>query len=481
MRDRARLVKPGQTSRPAAQPETGKPGKTILHWMRREFRVTDNPGLLFAGELAAASGSALGVVICLPEAHELPSFRQLRFLLEALPALENNLRALRIPLFLRMGNPATEIQALLRTSHTQTLTTDFDPLRPAKHHLEQLCAQTHAEIWEVDGRNSVPCWLVSDKKEYMARTIRPKIHRLLPEFLHELPRLDAAPQPWPQQVPAADWASVEAYAAQAYPAPAVHWVLEHTGKSGSLSGEAAGLSRLRSFLRQGLRGYSIERNDPVKDASSRLSPWLHFGFLSALRVALEVAAANPGGQHPQEDKDAFLEELLVRRELSDNFCLYEPRYDSLDACANWARATLEKHRHDPRAYIYDFATLETGRTHQPLWNAAQRQLVETGFMHGYMRMYWAKKILEWSATPEEALSTVITLNDRWSLDGMDANGYAGAAWSVCGVHDRGWGERSVYGTIRYMNANGARRKFDAVEYVRRHAGAAQAQEFARHR
>ncbi|WP_022663323.1 deoxyribodipyrimidine photo-lyase [Paucidesulfovibrio longus] len=464
MRDRSRLLKD-------AEPGTRGP---VLHWMRREFRVESNPGLLLARELAEENGVGLGVVVCLPEAHELPSLRQLRFLLDGLRPLQARLRALNIPFFLRVGDPAAQVADLARSARISALTTDFDPLRPAGRHLRTLLETVNAPVWESDGRNTVPCWLVSDKKEYMARTIRPKIHRLLPEFMASLPALRAAPAPWPAQAgtaPAgeADWSAAEAHAAKAYPAAPVDWVT-----SAEQTGEPQGGQRLDAFVRGGLRGYAENRNDPVKDASSRLSPWLHFGFLSALDAALAAAKSSA----PQEDKDAFLEELIVRRELADNFCLHEPRYDALDACAAWAQATLDKHRGDKRSYVYDFNTLEKGETHQPLWNAAQRQLVDEGFLHGYMRMYWAKKILEWSPTPEEALDAVVRLNDCWSLDGMDSNGYAGAAWSVCGVHDRGWAERPVFGSIRYMNSNGARRKFDAAEYVRRYAGVEQARAFA---
>ncbi|MGE4290609.1 MAG: deoxyribodipyrimidine photo-lyase [Desulfovibrio sp.] len=462
MRDRSRLVKdtPPRDSGP------------VLHWMRREFRVQDNPGLLFAHQLAAETGSALGVIVCLPKPENLPSQRQLRFLLDGLRPLQHSLQTLGIPFFLRAGDPGLAVAQVALACKARVLTTDFDPLRPARISLDRLCQTLDLPIWETDGRNIVPCWLASGKKEYMARTIRPKIHRLLPEFLSSLPGLPPAPASWPATVDPPDWNAAKAHLAQAYPARPVDWV-----RGDAEPGEAQARARLRDFVATRLRGYAENRNDPVKDASSRLSPWLHFGFLSSLRAALEAASSLA----PQEDKDAFLEELIVRRELADNFCCYEPHYDRLEACAAWARAILDKHREDIRSYLYDFEELESGKTHQPLWNAAQRQLVDHGFLHGYMRMYWAKKILEWTATPEQALQTVITLNDRWSLDGMDSNGYAGAAWSICGVHDRGWMERPVFGTIRYMNSNGARRKFDAAEYVRRFAGPEQARMFTKRR
>ncbi len=164
--------------------------------------------------------------------------------------------------------------------------------------------------------------------------------------------------------------------------------------------------------------------------------------------------------------DAFLEELIVRRELSDNFCWHTMNYDNVDGFPEWALKTIDEHRHDRRDFVYSLEQFDGAETHDPLWNAAQREMVTTGRMHGYLRMYWAKKILEWSVSPEEAMQIAITLNDRWQLDGRDPNGYAGIAWSMGGVHDRAWGERPVFGKIRYMNDKGCRRKFDVDRYVR---------------
>ena len=196
--------------------------------------------------------------------------------------------------------------------------------------------------------------------------------------------------------------------------------------------------------------------------TSRLSPWLHFGQLAPQRAALEVknSGASPAAV------EAYLEELIVRRELSDNFCHYNPDgYDSIEGIHPWARKTLDEHRFDRREYVYSFEQFEQARTHEPLWNAAQREMVLRGTMPGYLRMYWAKKILEWSPGPEEAIADAIRLNDRWQLDGRDPNGYVGVLWSIGGVHDRAWSERQVYGKVRYMNYNGCRRKFDVDAYI----------------
>jgi deoxyribodipyrimidine photo-lyase len=190
-------------------------------------------------------------------------------------------------------------------------------------------------------------------------------------------------------------------------------------------------------------------------------------MISAQRVVLDTLARNGARRSvaPAEARESFLEELVVRRELSDNFCLHMQEYDSWNAFPDWAQRTLDKHRNDGRDYVYDLPSLEAGKTHDPLWNAAQSEMRLTGTMHGYLRMYWAKKILEWSASPEDAVRHAIWLNDRYFIDGRDSNGYTGVAWSMGGVHDRPWQERPVFGMVRYMNYAGARRKFDVDHYV----------------
>jgi deoxyribodipyrimidine photo-lyase len=194
-----------------------------------------------------------------------------------------------------------------------------------------------------------------------------------------------------------------------------------------------------------------------------MSPYLHFGQISPLEIALRLQAAD-GVE--QENVEAYLEELIVRRELSMNFCYYNPEYDSLAGLPDWAKETLEAHADDRREYVYDQATLEAGQTHDPYWNAAQQEMALAGKMHGYMRMYWGKKILEWTPDPAEAFRIALELNNRYELDGRDPNGFTGVAWCF-GKHDRAWAEREIYGKVRYMSAGGLERKFDIESYVRK--------------
>jgi len=287
----------------------------------------------------------------------------------------------------------------------------------------------------------------------MARTIRPKIRRLLPEFLEDFPELPAQDAP-PAMPPGRTRLEIE----QALPGLSAARTF-----AGFPPGAQAARRALERFAAEGLRGYAARRNDPARDGQSGLSPWLHFGMLSAQRAALAAAASDA----PEEDREAFLEELVVRRELADNFCLHAPDYDRCSCYPAWARATLDKHAADPRPALYGRDRLEAARTGDPAWDAAQTELARTGRMHGYLRMYWCKRLLEWTSCVEEAQALAVEFNDRLALDGRDPNGYAGIAWSLGGVHDRPWGERPVFGTVRSMTLAGLRRKFDVAAYAAR--------------
>jgi deoxyribodipyrimidine photo-lyase len=205
--------------------------------------------------------------------------------------------------------------------------------------------------------------------------------------------------------------------------------------------------------------YGQKGSDPGAHMVSDLSPYIHFGQISPVYIAREVIRCNKAG------KDAFLEELIVRRELSINYVYYNDFYAGYEALPAWARETLSAHKGDKRPYLYDLQSLERAETHDPYWNAAQAEMVRRGKMHGYMRMYWGKKILEWSPSPREAFSRALYLNNKYELDGRDPNGFAGVAWCF-GKHDRAWPERPVFGKVRYMNAAGLERKFNMAAYVK---------------
>lgn len=424
---------------------------TIVYWMSRDQRVMDNWALIYAQEMAKKQESPLIAVFCLvPEFLEV-TIRQYDFMIRGLKKVEESLKAKNIPFYILTGEPETEIPSFNEKYNAGAIITDFDPLRIKKNWKEEISRKINIPFYEVDAHNIIPCWLASPKQEYAAYTIRPKINKLLPEFLEEFPEVKEQKTVWKERTEI-NWDNIVKKLNIDFSVPKVNWILP---------GEKEAHSVLRNFIQEKLESYPENRNNPTKDAQSNLSPYLHFGSISSQRIALEVKSSNVS----QEAKEEFLEELVVRKELSDNFCFYNANYDSFEAFPDWAKKTLNDHRKDKREYIYSMEEFELSETHDELWNAAQKEMVKTGKMHGYMRMYWAKKILQWTESPEEALEIAIYLNNRYELDGREPNGYVGIAWSIGGVHDRAWGERDVFGKVRYMSYNGCKSKFNVDEYI----------------
>ncbi len=427
----------------------------VVYWMSRDQRVQDNWALIHAQGIARAERRPLGVIFALSPRFLDAALRQYDFMLGGLEHVEHALAELRIPFILLAGAPEEEIPSFVAEQRVGVLVTDFSPLRIHRRWKDAVAKRLSIPFYEMDAHNVVPCWIASDKREFSAATIRPKIHRLLPAFLDEYPEPSGSLVPWKAR--RTDWKRARRSLRVDAKVPPVDWVVP---------GEQAGRDCLRRFIGERLQYYGTDRNNPAQPAQSDLSPYLHFGQISPQRVALEVMKHGGNGR----GREAFLEELIVRRELAENYCLYTPEYDSVEAFPAWAKATLERHVSDRRPRTYTKGQFERGATHDPLWNAAQMEMVQTGKMHGYMRMYWAKKILEWTAVPEQAMRIAIYLNDRYSLDGRDPNGYAGIAWSIGGVHDRAWGERPVFGKVRYMSYDGCRRKFSVEKYIDRIRG-----------
>ncbi len=422
----------------------------VVYWMSRDQRIEDNWALLHAQELAIKLKSPLAVIFYLAPEFLGATIRQYGFMLSGLEEVEQGLERKNIPFLLLSG--LEDIPQLLRKTKAGALVTDFDPLKIKRVWKDTVASTIDIPFHEVDAHNIVPCWIASPKQEYTAATFRPKIKLILPDFLEEFPRLKKHPFPWPARNKRVNWVAAIRNLKVDSSVPEVDWLRP---------GPAAARKALRDFILRKLSYYPEARNDPSRNGQSNLSPYLHFGHLSPQRAALEVERSDA----PQEAKQAFLEELIVRRELSDNFCFYNLQYDSAEAFPAWAKKTLAEHRIDARQYVYSLDELEQAITHDELWNASQFEMVKTGKMHGYMRMYWAKKILEWAPSAEEALRIAIYLNDRYELDGRDPNGYTGIAWSIGGVHDRAWPSRPIFGKVRYMSYNGARSKFDIRKYV----------------
>lgn len=452
--------------------------KSIAYYMHRDQRVQDNWALVYAQQLAMKHSLPLHVVTLITTIHPRDpgaTVRTLQFCFDGLQEVAEECKQLNISyhMLLDQGgeNPGNKLADWMLDCGVGCLVTDFSALRQHRGIVQQIVDAPQIEgrpIYQVDAHNVVPVTVTSDKQEYAARTIRNKINSKLPEFLKDFPPITSHPhgdagatkRHFAADVGVAgelkeDWDGV---LASMELDTTVQPVEKFKG------GTKAGYAALESFITQRIKHYNDKRNDPNTEALSDLSPWFHIGAISVARAVLSVR------KRASSYSSTFIEESIVRRELSDNFCYYNQNYGTLKGATEWAQKTLDDHRNDKREYVYTKEQFVNAETHDDLWNAAQIQLTKEGKMHGFMRMYWAKKVLEWTESPEMALEVGLYLNDRYSLDGCDANGVVGVMWSVCGVHDQGWGERPVFGKIRFMNYAGCKRKFDIDQYIARYGG-----------
>ena len=463
--------------------EWPRDGDYVLYWMQASQRAEWNHALEHA--IAEANRRSLPVVVLfgLTDAYPEANLRHYAFLLEGLREAQAALRQRGIRLVVRhcSGGKKDSRSLFLRHNYRNRsslqpekrlpesfsvvvemaadaalLVADRGYTRIQKQWRQHVARHAPCPVVQVESDVVVPVETASDKEEYAAATIRPRLHRQLKTFLVPLAETPVKRDSLGLKLDGFDISDVDAALAKLDVDRSV------PRQSFYLGGTAQAKARLDRFIADKLDAYAGNRGDPSLGIESHLSPYLHFGQISPLYIALCIRDAR--GKH-QEARDAFLEELIVRRELSVNFVHYSPRYDRFRCLPAWAQATLAKHKKDEREYAYSRKRLEACRTHDPYWNAAMREMVATGKMHNYMRMYWGKKILEWSRSPETAFRTALALNHKWVLDGRDPNSFAGVAWCF-GKHDRPWGERSVFGTVRYMNAAGLKRKFDMEAYVR---------------
>lgn len=433
-------------------------GQSVIYVMSRDQRITDNFGLAYAQDYALRHKLPLAVVFCFSPVKG-RAREHVVFMIEGLREIETTLAKLAIPFIALFGPHDVVLRNIAHHTKPALMVTDYSPLRGTLR-WQNVLSQT-VPLCIVDSHNIVPPWLVSNKQEYSARTIRPKIYSHYNDFIHHHSTIKKHPYRWPGAV-----MNLKEVAENL-----TLYINQHTPNnthSGFTAGETAAQQHLQHFIDTKLHGYAYSRNDPSKQHTSDLSPYLHFGQIGSVSVMNAVSAAVVANAALQNDADALQEELVIRKELADNYCNYNQDYTTLRGAPEWSRRTLQKHETDPRNYIYSLQELETANTHDLAWNAAQRQLTATGKMHGYMRMYWAKKVLEWSKSAQEAQQKLIYLNDFYSIDGGDPNGYVGILWSIAGLHDRPWGERPVYGTVRSMVYNGLKRKFDIEAYIQKY-------------
>jgi deoxyribodipyrimidine photo-lyase len=434
-------------------------GQYVLYWMQQSQRAEYNHALEYAIEMANHLRIPLLVVFGLMTDYPEANRRHYTFMLEGLLETQEILKKRGIKMVVRKGHPADVASETGKKA--AAIICDRGYLRHHRNWRHKVAAESNCRVVQVESDVVVPVGVVSEKAEYAARTIRPKIHRHLNEFLTEVPSM------------VIDRPSVD-MKLQEIDISRPQKLLDSVGIDTSVvpvsrlffGGTSQAKRRLNTFIRNRLARYDQNSNQPQTDDISHMSPYLHFGQISPLYLALTVKKADDS---LKESKERYLEELIVRRELAINFTLHARQYDSYDCVPEWAKRTLSDHRNDKRYYSYNRKQLENAKTHDAYWNAAMNEMKYTGFMHNYMRMYWGKKILEWSTSPQKAFATTLAINNKYFIDGRDPNSYTGVAW-IYGVHDRAWGERPIFGKIRYMAASGLERKCDIKAYVEKVEG-----------
>ena len=431
-------------------------GKYVLYWMQQSQRAEYNHALEYAISQANIQGRMIVVLFALTDNYPDANLRHYTFMLEGLKETKQLLASRGIQMVVRYGHPVELVLDFARNA--SVIVCDRGYLSHQRAWRQKIAKKADCSVVQVESDVVVPIEAVSDKAEYAAYTIRPKINRKLDEYLKDLE---------PQKV----LHSSLSMPIQGIELDHVQTVLDQLNIDRSTSsvshffkgGTSQAKDRFGDFIDTRFHRYVAQRNQPQTLDVSFMSPYLHFGQISPLYLALKIK----GCENQSEDaKASYLEELIVRRELAINFVYFNSAYNSLGCLPNWAKKTLAEHRKDAREFLYSKSELENSQTHDEYWNAAMGEMRISGYMHNYMRMYWGKKILEWSETPEKAYETILAINNDYFLDGRDPNSYAGVGW-IFGLHDRAWFERPVFGKVRYMAASGLERKCDIKGYVNR--------------
>jgi deoxyribodipyrimidine photo-lyase len=429
-----------------------KKGKYVLYWMQSSQRTKNNVALSYSIIRANKLNKPLVVFFGITPAFPEGNLRHYTFMIEGLKEVRNNFNSIGAEMVFDFASP--EIGAIKLAKESCLVIVDKGYLRILKQWYKSVADRIKCPLIQVEDNVVVPVNEASPKEEYSAATLRPKIENKKNEFL-KIPSENTIER-YPIRL------SFDSFDLRNFYKVAKNLRLEDSiGNTENFQGGTSeALKRLENFVKNKLSDYAELRNDPTQNCFSDLSPYLHFGQISPIQVAIDVLKSPASNAA----KEAYLKELIIRRELAINYAEYNQEYDSYAGLSNWAKQTLEAHKGDDRGYAYTFEQLENGKTHDPYWNAAQNEMRTRGKMHGYMRMYWGKKIIEWSRSPKTAFDTALNLNNKYELDGRDPNGFAGVAWCF-GKHDRPLKERLIFGTVRYMNAKGLRRKYDINKYV----------------
>ena len=434
-------------------------GKYVLYWMQMTKRSDYNHALNFA--IREANKRKIPVVVYEGLKYYYPwaSDRIHAFIMEGVNekrvAFEK--RGIKYLFYLQQDDKSPKNTVAQLAKDAAIIVTDDYPCFIIPKHNKTIAEKADITVYAVDSNGIIPMSRF-EKEEYAAYTIRPKINRMLDQYLKPFKEEEVAVRADKLKLYCPD----TLFKDSEIPSFVSKCAIDHSVGISSFykGGTANGRARLKKFVGEILEDYDAARNKPEKDGSSRLSSYIHFGFLSALEIALAVKKSGAA----QASKDAYLEELIVRRELSFNFTKFNPKYDSLESLPNWVHLTMRDHVNDKRQYLYSLDELENYRTHDELWNAAQREMVETGEIHNYVRMLWGKNVIGWTKSYEEAFSVLEHLNNKYCLDGRDPNSYAGILWCF-GKHDRPWMKRPVFGTIRYMTSGSTGKKFDSKKYI----------------
>lgn len=431
--------------------------KGVIYWMSRDQRVEYNHALLYAQKLALEKKLPLIVVFLLQKNFLNAPWRHYYFMLQGLKEVKNELKKLNINFYLKIVNSPKDFfeKIIFDNKISLDLITDFSPLKVKKKWLSEI-KKLPINLYEVDTHNIIPYHQATDKKELAAFTLRKKILEKIIDYLIEPEKLIF--HPYKNNL------NIDNQASLLEDFELIKKFLKidfGVGITKFVPGRKQALWLLKNFVDNGIENYEKNRNQLFPSYQSNFSPYLHFGQISSLEIVLrlkkKIAFTLSAG--------TFFDEIIVRKELADNFCYYEENYDNPQGFPNWAKETLKNHLSDKREKIYSLEELENSQTEDEIWNAAQMEMVKKGKMNGYLRMYWAKKLLEWTKTPEEAMKYAIYLNDKYELDGRDPNGYAGIAWSIGGVHDRPFFERPIYGLVRFISKKSIEKKFNVKGYI----------------
>ncbi|MET0744256.1 MAG: deoxyribodipyrimidine photo-lyase [Microvirga sp.] len=439
----------------------------VLYWMQQSQRARFNPALEYAVDAANARGLPVLVCFGLTDGYPEANARHYTFMLEGLAEVARALVERGIGFVIGRGPP--DQIALDFSRDAALIVCDRGYLKPQRAWRDDVARQATCRVVQIEGDVLVPVETVSPKHEYAARTLRPRLYRAWNDYIVPL-------EPRPVRCPALGLTAESSFDLTDVPrlvrSLKVDQGVAPVRRFQGGTGEA--WARLERFLDEPFARYAKNRSKPEAGAASHMSPYLHFGQISPVEIALAIREAGTGDD---EDRSAYLEELIVRRELAMNHVYYDEKYDTYETVPEWARRTLDSRRTDKRPYLYEPGQLERGETHDRNWNAAMLEMRATGYMHNHLRMYWGKKILEGSPSPREAFKTTLRLNNRYFLDGRDANSFTNVAW-VFGLHDRPWGPQPVFGNVRSMGQN-TFKKFDAEAYVRTVGTLALAEERAR--